>query len=136
MTAVRLTFSLKVATFLCLWAVSLGKSCPCKAFSPEDGKNLNMFTNSGLSSKLKLNFRAVNVLLEFKKGITLDPYGALSDWKVTLSCANGWFGVNCDSSSRVTTLSVKNYPVPKRSSILANLSFLCYYFPETLATIL
>jgi hypothetical protein len=45
---------------------------------------------------------AVKTLLDFKAHITEDPYEVLGGWKKGFKCGNGWDGVCCDKSNRVT----------------------------------
>lgn len=64
---------------------------------------LHLFTK--ISNYFVQNMFLVSVLLEFKAGIT-DSRGVLLDWDKSLTCNDGWNGVSCDSSSRVTQMYV------------------------------
>ncbi|KAH7846145.1 hypothetical protein Vadar_010446 [Vaccinium darrowii] len=62
---------------------------------------LILFTNSVVSG----SDSDKSALLQFKTSIS-DPYGALSNWVSNGSSHCSWFGVTCDSNSRVSALNI------------------------------
>jgi Leucine-rich repeat (LRR) protein len=72
------------------------------------------------------NSQDCHSLLEFKKGITSDPHGALSNWNPSIHFCH-WHGVNCSSTRpyRVTELNLTGQNLAGQiSSSLGNLTFL------------
>jgi hypothetical protein len=72
------------------------------------------------------NSQDFHSLLEFKKGITSDPHGALSNWNTSIHFCH-WHGVNCSSTRpyRVTELNLNGQSLAGQiSSSLGNLTFL------------
>jgi hypothetical protein len=70
----------------------------------------------------------LNALLAFKKGITYDPQGALSNWSTTAHFCR-WNGVNCTTTPpfRVTKLTLSGYKLQGQiSPSLGNLTFLTF----------
>jgi Leucine-rich repeat (LRR) protein len=72
------------------------------------------------------NSQDFHSLLEFHKGITSDPHGALSNWNPSIHFCH-WHGVNCSSTRpyRVTELNLNGQSLAGQiSSSLGNLTFL------------